>query len=135
MRHHLVLVRSLAVTLIGLLLLGAPASARDRSVSFMVFGDPAELAAYQELVAAFEETQDEIGVELIHIPSASDYRARLGVDFAAGDPADIVLINYRRYAPFAQMGVLEPLAPYLRQSDVISERDFFRVATDSFKWR
>ena len=51
-------------------------------VSFMVFGDPAELAAYQTLTAAFEEAHPEIDLELIHIPSASDYRARLGVDFA-----------------------------------------------------
>ena len=104
-------------------------------VSFMVFGDPAELAAYQSLAAAFEEAHPEIDLELIHIPSASDYRARLGVDFAAGDPADVVLINYRRYAPFAAMGALEPLAPYLRESDLISESDFFEVATDPFKWR
>jgi multiple sugar transport system substrate-binding protein len=33
------------------------------------------------------------------------------------------------------MGVLEPLAPYLRASAVISESDFFRVATEPFKWR
>jgi len=104
-------------------------------VSFMVFGDPAELAAYQSLAAAFEEAHPEIELELIHIPSASDYRARLGVDFAAGDPADVVLINYRRYAPFAAMGALEPLASYLRASDIISESDFFSVATDPFKWR
>jgi multiple sugar transport system substrate-binding protein len=101
----------------------------------MVFGDPAELAAYQSLAAAFEDAYPEIELELIHVPSASDYRARLGVDFAAGDPADVVLINYRRYAPFAAMGALEPLAPYLRASDVISESDFFSVATDPFKWR
>ena len=104
-------------------------------VSFMVFGDPAELAAYQSLTAAFETAHPEIELELIHIPSAADYRARLGVDFAAGDPADVVLINYRRYAPFAAMGALEPLAPYLRGSDVIDENDFFEVATDPFKWR
>ncbi len=101
----------------------------------MVFGDPAELAAYQSLVAAFEEVHPEIAVELIHIPSSSDYRLRLGADFAAGDPADVVLINYRRYAPFAAAGVLEPLAPYLRRSEVISDSDFFPQATDPFRWR
>ncbi len=104
-------------------------------VSFMVFGDPAELAAYQTLVAAFEAAHPEIPVELIHIPSASDYRLRLGADFAAGDPADVVLINYRRFAPFAAMGSLEPLAPYLRRSDLISDSDFFPPATDAFRWR
>ncbi len=104
-------------------------------VSFMVFGDPAELAAYQTLVAAFEAAHPEIPVELIHVPSASDYRLRLGTDFAAGDPADVVLVNYRRFAPFAAMGALEPLAPYLRRSDLISDSDFFPQATDAFRWR
>ena len=130
------LIRSLSAATLALSLLVPGALAQDSSeVSFMVFGDPAELAAYQSLVAAFEEAHPQVEVELIHIPSASDYRARLGVDFAAGDPADVVLINYRRYAPFAAMGALEPLAPYLRRSELISESDFFEVATDPFKWR
>jgi multiple sugar transport system substrate-binding protein len=137
MPSHLTrLVRSLAVGVFALALLAPTTSAQERGeVSFMVFGDPAELAAYQSLVAAFEEEQPDIEVELIHIPSPSDYRARLGVDFAAADPPDVVLINYRRYAPFAAMGVLEPLAPYLRRSDVISDSDFFPVATEPFRWR
>ena len=75
--------------------LGGVAAQDSGEVSFMVFGDPAELAAYQSLVAAFEAEHPEIAVELVHIPSASDYRARLGVDFAAGDPADVVLEHFQ----------------------------------------
>jgi len=129
--------RSLLVGLLALasVLPGAHAQDASGSVSFMVFGDPAELAAYQSLVEAFESGHPGIDVELIHIPGPSDYRLRLGADFAAGDPADVVLINYRRYAPFAAMGVLEPLAPYLRGSDVISDADFFAAASDPFRWR
>jgi multiple sugar transport system substrate-binding protein len=33
------------------------------------------------------------------------------------------------------MGVLEPLAPYLRRSEVISESDFFSTAIEPFRWR
>jgi multiple sugar transport system substrate-binding protein len=124
-----------AALTMSVLLSGAAAQERSGEVSFMVFGDPAELAAYQDLVAAFEDERAGTAVELIHIPSASDYRLRLGADFAAGDPADVVLINYRRYAPFAKKGVLEPLAPYLRRSEVISDGDFFPAATDPFRWR
>ena len=54
----------------------------------MVFGDPAELKAYQTLVAAYEEKHPKIHVELIHVPGQSDYRKRMGTDFAAGTPAD-----------------------------------------------
>jgi multiple sugar transport system substrate-binding protein len=104
-------------------------------VSFMVFGDPAELAAYQALVAAFEAQHPDIAIELIHVPSQSDYRLRLGADFAAGSPPDVVLLNSRRYAAFAARGVLEPLEPYLRGSDVISDADFYPQASDPFRWR
>ncbi|MCE9558461.1 MAG: sugar ABC transporter substrate-binding protein [Armatimonadetes bacterium] len=106
-----------------------------KSVSFMVFGDPAELKAYQDLVAAFEKKVPNIKIELIHVPSQSDYRKRLGTDFAAGVPADVVLLNYRRYSEFANKDVLEPLGPYLAKSPVIQERDFFPEAIRPFRWK
>jgi len=134
-RSHLHRLFTAAVLLVAATTSVVSAQERSGSVSFMVFGDPAELAAYEALVDAFEEREPGIDVQLIHIPSASDYRARLGADFAAGDPADVVLINYRRYAPFAAMGVLEPLAPYLRASEVISASDLYQAATEPFTWR
>jgi multiple sugar transport system substrate-binding protein len=112
----------------------APAEMPPGQVSFMVFGDPAELAAYQNLVGAFETKSPAIDVNLIHIPNQNDYRARLAVDFAAGTPADVVLINYRRYGAFAIQGVLEPLGPYLAHSNVIKEADFYDEALAPFRW-
>lgn len=100
----------------------------------MVFGDPAELAAYQGLVDAFHATHPDIQVELIHIPSQSDYRNRLAADLAAGSPSDVLLINYRRYAAFADAGALEPLGPYLEKSPIIKESDFYPQAVEPFKW-
>jgi multiple sugar transport system substrate-binding protein len=127
-------------SLAAVLMLGASAgstgpAAGPATVSFMVFGDPAELAAFESLVAAFEESHPEIDVEIIHVADQADYRQRLGTDFAAGTPADVVLINYRRYAPFAAAGVLEPLEGYLRTSELISESDFYPEAIDPFRWR
>lgn len=107
----------------------------DASVEFMVFGDPAELAAYEGLVTAFEAGHPDIDVQLRHVADQGDYRQQLGLDFAAGTPADIVLINYRRYAPFAAQGALEPLGPYLARSDVVSEADFYPEALEPFRWQ
>ncbi|MGH2524620.1 MAG: ABC transporter substrate-binding protein, partial [Anaerolineales bacterium] len=92
------------------------------------------LEAYQGLVSAFEQRHPDIRVELIHIPSQTDYRQRLAVDFAAGTPADVVLLNYRRYASFADRGVLEPLGPYLAQSTTLKEEDFYPQAVGPFRW-
>jgi multiple sugar transport system substrate-binding protein len=129
-------VRRALVGILVALALASPSSAQAPAerVSFMVFGDTAEKAAYEQLVADFTRQHPGIHVSLIHIPSQGDYRKRLGADFAAGNPADILLLNYRRYGAFAARGVLEPLGPHLERSRVIGERDFYPQALEPFRW-
>jgi multiple sugar transport system substrate-binding protein len=105
------------------------------TVRFMVFGDPAEYRAYQELVDAFHASQPDVRVELTHIPSATDYRTRLATEYAAGNPPDVTLMNYRRYASFAAKGVLEPLGIYLETSEVIAPDDFYPITLEAFTWQ
>lgn len=121
------------ITLIPLLLLLLFSCQNNKPVvSFSVFGDPAELAAYQKLVAAFEARHPEIELELRHVPSQSEYRQRLATDFASGAPTDVMLLNYRRFATFAAQGGLEPLGTYLADSDLIQETDFFPQTIEAF---
>lgn len=101
-------------------------------VSFMVFGEPAELQAFQALVNAFQGKHPEIPIELIHIPSQGDYRSRVAADIAAGDPADVVLINYRRFPGLAYKNAFEPLGPYLEESDAIQYEDFYDITMRAF---
>lgn len=125
---------ALAAVLAVPLAASAVVAQERHAVSFMVFGDPAELAAYQGLVDAFEEVRPDIDVTLVHIADQGDYRQRLAADFAAGTPADVVLLNYRRYGQFAARGVLEPLGPRLRQSTLVREADFYEEALSPFRW-
>jgi multiple sugar transport system substrate-binding protein len=117
----------------ALLLASVPADAQTR-ISFMVFGDAAEKAAYERLAADFMRRNPPVHVTLVHVPGPGDYRKRLGVDFAAGTPADVILLNYRRYAAFAAKGVLEPLGPYLARSAILKEQDFYPQAIEPFRW-
>jgi multiple sugar transport system substrate-binding protein len=112
----------------------AAAQTASGEIDFMTFGDPAEKAAYETLVAAFEATHPEIDVTIVHVPDQADYRRRLATDFSAGTPADIVFINYRRYASLAAKGAIEPLGPYLAKSSVIEESDFYAETTKPFYW-
>jgi multiple sugar transport system substrate-binding protein len=116
---------------------GAPAASASASgkISFMVFGDPAEKAAYETLVAEFKKRNAAIEVELVHIPDQADYRRRLAADIAAGTPADVVLINYRRLGAFAAKSLIEPLGPYLAQSTLVKEDDYYAEALTAFRWQ
>ena len=104
----------------------------DPSVTFSVFGDPAEFAAYENLIAAFHGAHPDIHVQLQHIPSQSDYRQRLAAEFSSGAPPDVMLLNYRRFGTFAAQDGLEPLTTYLAESKIISQADFFQPAIESF---
>lgn len=115
-----------------LLLITACSPHDEYDLSFMVFGDPAEFAAYETLVDAFHEVHPDIRVQLRHIPGQGDYRRRLATDFSGGAPPDVMLLNYRRFALFADQGALEPLGDYLNDSPLIDESDFFETAIDSF---
>lgn len=120
---------------LALLLAGCGSEPAERAISFMVFGDPAELAAYEGLVADFMAQHPEISVELGHVPGQGEYRQRLAAAFAAGAPPDVMLLNYRRVPAFAAQGGLEPLGPYLAQSEAISVADFFPEALEAFTWQ
>ncbi|MEA2007743.1 MAG: sugar ABC transporter substrate-binding protein, partial [Chloroflexota bacterium] len=105
-----------------------------QTITFMVFGDPAERQAYLDLVDAFHQSHPGIHVEVTHIPSPRDYRTRLATEFAAGNPPDISLWNYRRYASFVANDLLEPLDPFLRASNLIQPEDFYPITIEAFTW-
>jgi multiple sugar transport system substrate-binding protein len=107
-------------------------SAASGQVSFIVWGDPAEKAAYESLVASFAQRQPRVAVGLTHIPSQNDYLKRLAADFAGGTPSDVILLNYRRYGAFAARGALEPVGPYLAGSAVLKPADFYPESLAAF---
>lgn len=101
-------------------------------ISFLIWGGPEEVAAYEALVAAFEEQHPDIDIALQYVPSQGDFNRRLAADFAGGNPADILLMNYRRFTLFASQGGLEPLGPSLAQSSLLAEADFFPQTIEAF---
>jgi len=108
--------------------------ATEDPVGLLVFGDPAELAAYRTLLGEFERTEPEIDVQLIEASDREDLIARLSTSIAGGEPPDLFLMNYRFYGQFAARGVLEPLGPYVERSERFGLDDFYPQAIDAFRW-
>jgi multiple sugar transport system substrate-binding protein len=103
-------------------------------VSFMVFGDPEEIAAYREVIAAYENAQPDVNVKLIETSDRDDLIARLSTSFAGGVPPDLFLLNYRFYAQFAARGVLESIESRVDSSDAFEQADFYEQAMDAFRF-
>jgi multiple sugar transport system substrate-binding protein len=114
---------------------GDDSGADSGSISFLIFGDPAEINAYRTLIKSFNEEVPDIDVQLIEASDREDLIARLSTSLAGGAPPDLFLMNYRFYGQFAARGALEPLAPYLEDSDAFQEDDFYTEALDAFRWK
>lgn len=126
------------LVLAGLGIHSSPAIARQDipsgTVSFAFWGDPAELQAYEAVVAAYEAAVPTVDVQINHVPAADDFYARLATGFAGGSPPDVFLINYRRYGQWSAAGALEPLGPRLRESGVASPEDYYQQPLDAFRY-
>ncbi len=106
----------------------------DEPLRLQAFGDPAELSAYKELIAAFEKQAPGVEVEFIPVGKQKDHMAKLTTGFSGGDPPDLFLINFRRYGQFAAKGVLEPLGPRLTERGQYKEEDFYEPAVEAFRY-
>jgi multiple sugar transport system substrate-binding protein len=103
-------------------------------VSFMIFGDPADKAAYERVIAAFGRKVPTVAIDLIHVPAQDAFRRRLASDFVAGSPPDVMLMNYGRYGGLARRGQLASLEDYVARSKLIRKSDFYPEALAPFVW-
>jgi multiple sugar transport system substrate-binding protein len=93
-----------------------------------------EAAGYEQLIAQFEAVNSDVDVVFAPVPEQDDLLARLTTGFAAGDPPDVFLINYRNYGQFAEAGVLEPVQSFLDASAVIAEDEFAETSMEAFRY-
>lgn len=112
----------------------APAVASGQ-IALLITADPPEEAAYRTLLAAFQESEPLVIIDLVNMPSLNDMVRQLLLDFASGTPADLFLLSYRRYPAFAAKQTLTDLAPYLAASTVIRATDFYAQALDALTWQ
>ncbi len=113
---------------------GGSGGSLSGDVEFMVFGDPEEIQAYRQVIAAYENEQPDVNVKLIEASDRDDLIARLSTSFTAGAPPDLFLLNYRFYAQFASRGVLDPIEERVDDSDVFQQGDFYDEAMDAFRF-
>ncbi len=104
------------------------------TIEVLVTGDPHEMAAYGELVEAFNAQEPEVTVELVQASDRSDQMTRLSTAFSSGNPPEVFLMNYRFIGQFAVRDSLVPLDDMVAASDEMDETDFFTASLDAFRF-
>lgn len=122
-----------AVAALGTVLLASCGAPKEAPIRLQIFGDPAEITAYRELIAAFETANPGKKVELIPVGKQKDHMAKLATGFAAGDAPELFILNFRRFGQFAARGVLEPLGPALTQRGQFKREDFYEPSVEAFE--
>ena len=109
-------------------------SSPEGDVRVLVAGDPAELQAYRDVVAAYRERNPDAHILLIETAERDQLIARLSTSIAAGTPPDMFLLNYRYFGQFAARGAIEPLDDELDGSDALAREDFYPQALEAFSY-
>lgn len=127
--------RSVAA-LIAIALIGGACSGGsdgDDVVTFQVTADAEEAAVYRTMVAAFEDSNPDIDVELVAVADKGDHLQKLTTSFAGGEPPDVFLVNFREYTQFVVRGALEPAGPLLEDAG-LSPEDYYEPPMEAFRF-
>ena len=107
----------------------------SKPVRLQIFGDPAEITAYRELIAAYEKSHPGKRVQLIPVGKQSDHMAKLSTAFAAGNPPDLFILNFRRFGQFAGRGALAPLGPMMTADGRYKAEEFYPQSVEAFNFQ
>jgi multiple sugar transport system substrate-binding protein len=101
-------------------------------LSFLVFGEPVEAQAFVDVANGYMAANPDVKINTDEVPSQPDHLVKLATSFAAGDPPDVFVIDYRRYGLLQNAGVIEPVESYLDKSMVIKATDFYTKPLEPF---
>ncbi len=107
------------------------AASGDDTIRLQVSGEPEETAVYDALAAAFMEQHPGSTIEVVKVAEKPGHLARLSTSFAAGNPPDVFLVNFREFSVYAARSALEPVGPLLEDQGLDFD-DYYTPPLDAF---
>ena len=84
-------------------------------LTYMMWGDPPEMAVWQKLVDAFEAKNPDISVK-VEVSDWDSYWDKLRVTTVGGNPPDVFAMDGPLYPDWQSRGSLLDLSPYLEKA-------------------
>ena len=96
----------------GLCVLGVGPTQAETSLTYMMWGDPPEIAVWEQLVAAFQVTNPDIRIK-VEVADWDSYWNKLRVQTAGGDAPDVFAMDGPIYPDWQSRGTLLNLQSYI----------------------
>ncbi len=93
--------------------------------------DPATMSIWEQIIEGFEKENPDIDVK--GIPNPADYWTKIATMVAAGDPPDIMMMDYIYFPSWVVAGRLEPLDSYIER-DNFNLEDFVPVSLEAVRY-
>lgn len=131
--------RSAAVALVGaaaLVLAGctaAPASSGDRTLTFMGWGAPGEVAVFEDMIAQYEKAYPGVAVKYINVPAA-DFSTKLQTMIASRKTPDVFYLTPENVMPYATSGVIADLTSYVEDNKIFDPANVWQKAINMYRY-
>ncbi|AKS47082.1 carbohydrate ABC transporter substrate-binding protein, CUT1 family [Octadecabacter temperatus] len=93
-------------------------AAAQTDLTYMMWGDPPEIAVWEQLVEAFQVEHPDINIA-VEVSDWGTYWEKLLVQVAGGDAPDLFAMDAPIYPDWQARGALLDITPYLADSDVL----------------
>lgn len=101
------------------------------TITIQVSGEREETAVYRAMVKAYETDNPDSAINLDEVADKGDHLTKLSTSFAAGDPPDVFLVNFREYSQFVARGAIEPFGNHVEAMG-LDLADYFPAPLEAF---
>jgi multiple sugar transport system substrate-binding protein len=111
----------------------APAQAEPIELTFMGWGNDAEVATFQAMIDQFEAKYTNVTVNYVVVPS-SDYDTKLQNMIAAGEQPDVFYCGVDYVMKYAATGNLYDLTSYVNNNEIFDVDNVWANAINIYKY-
>lgn len=112
---------------------GGSSETGERSITFMGWGSPQEVAVFEDMIAQYEDAYPEVSVEYITVPAA-DFGTKLQTMIASNDIPDVFYLTPENVMPWADAGIIADLSDFVADNEIFDESNVWEKAIDMYRY-
>lgn len=112
---------------------GAQSGSGDRTITFMGWGSPQEVAVFEDMIAQYEEAYPGVKVDYITVPAA-DFSTKLQTMIASKKTPDVFYLAPENVMPWADSGIIADLSEFVADNDIFDESNVWENAIDMYRY-